>query len=552
FNIIDILKLVKKNQLRGDVVADIKIAGTYKKPVQNGRFEINSMSVAVNGKPLPDSYAKLLFKGSKSDIDSVIYTSSDLNEKTAITGFIKNGDKFLLDLNLKSNAKFNNVIRLLDSIAQSFGINDLKTISATGGIDADFKVNSDLKSVLSSGYLKVPSSSLRYGAYNLSVDNISADVSLENNDINIKNAGFSILGNPLKLTGTIMSDTTSDLKLTADNLSIKGLLGAAGQVSLLKENNINSGYISMVALVKGKLNSLKPDVSLNVDNVNVYNKPMKASVLMKKAFVKLLIDNEKINGDVDLNSLTLRLDGASVSVPSAKVLVDSKDINIKNSYVLLNNSRVDITGSVKDYTSENMLMDIKANGNLASSDVMAFVPKEIRSMFPYKGTLPLSFVAKGNQKTQDINLNIKASPQNYIQFADINLLKGKTAKIVTDMKISGDSLKFSNSGIYANDLKIASFDGGVSDLTSKQKLNINISVPQNVSFPIWGMGASNITANGLVNIGGTINSPIVSGKVNVGDISVRDLDFQMKNLVLNMNGTGIAGDAAADSMKFGG
>ena len=552
YTIIDIFNLIKKNKLKGDVFADIKIEGTSKKPLQSGRLEINSMSVAVDGTPLPESYLKLLFKGAKTDIDSIVYTSKDVNEKTVITGAVKSGNKSLVDLSLKSNVQFNNLIRLIDSIAQSFGKNDFKTISATGGIDANFKINSDLKQVNSSGYLKVIPSSLKYGQYNLSIDNISADISLENNDINIKDAGLSIMGNPLKLVGSIKSDSMTDLKLTANNLSLKGLLGAAGQLSLLKENNINSGTLSATALIKGKLNSIKPDVSLNVSNVNIYNKPMKAGVLLNRAFVKLLVDKDSMNGDVDVNSLALKLDGASISVPSAKVLMDTKDINIKNSYVLINNSRIDVTGSVKDYISEKMSIDIKAGGNIASADIMAFIPKEIRSMFPYNGSLPISFIATGNQKTQDISLNLTANPQNYIQFADINLLKGKTTKIVTDMKISGDNLKLYNSGIFAGALKIASFDGGVTNLSSKQRLNIDVSVPQNVSFPIWGMGASNITANGLVSISGTIDNPKVSGKVNIADISVKDMNFAMKNLVLNMNGTGIAGDATAESMKFDG
>ena len=552
YTIIDIFKLIKNNQLRADVFANIKVAGTFKHPIQNGTFEINSMSVAVNGKPLPESYAKLIFKGSKTDVNSVIYTSDDVNEKTVLSGFINFGKKAALDLNLKSNAKFNHIIRLIDSVLQSFGMNDLKTVSATGQIDADLKISSDLKEVNSSGYLKVNPSSLKYGLYNLSVDNIVADINLDNNDVNIKNAGFSVLGHPLKLAGTIKSDASADLKLTADNLSLKGLLGAAGQVALLKENSINSGSISAVAIVKGKLDSIKPDISLNVNNINIFNKPMKAYVVLNKALVKLLLDKEKINGDIDINALSLKMDGASVSVPSAKVVMDTKDINIKNSYVLINNSRVDVTGSVKDYMSQNMAMDIKAQGNLASADIMAFVPKELHSMFPYKGSMPISVIAAGNPKSQDVKFVLSANPKNYIQFADVNLLKGKTTKISADMKISGNNLKLSNSGIYANSLKVASFDGGISDLTSKQKLNLNISLPNNISFPIWGMGNSNITANGQVNILGAIDNPKVTGKVNISDLSVKEMNFAMKNLLLNLNGSGIAGAATADSLKFDG
>ena len=156
-NIIDIFETINKNGLKADINCDIKTSGTFKKPIQKGFFEVGNMTVLSQGKQLPKSHAKLIFKGSKTDIDSVFYTSFDTNEKTQLRGNIKSGKNRSVDLTLRSNAKFNNIIRLIDSIAQSFGKNDLKTITATGGIDADFNIKSDLKNITSTGHLKVPS-----------------------------------------------------------------------------------------------------------------------------------------------------------------------------------------------------------------------------------------------------------------------------------------------------------------------------------------------------------------------------------------------------------
>ena len=551
-NIIDIFETINKNGLKADLNCDIKTSGTLKRPVQNGFFEIGNMTVLSQGKQLPKSHAKLIFKGNKTDIDSVFYTSSDTNEKTQIIGNIKSGENRSLDITLRSNAKFNNIIRLIDSIAQSFGKNDLKTITATGGIDADFNLKSDLKSVTSKGYFKVPSASLSYALYNVSVNNINADVNMNDNNINIKNFGFSVMGHPLKAIGTISSDAVADLKIIADKLSIKGLVGVAGQVGLLKENNFNSGTLTLNAIIKGALTNIKPDIRLSANNIDIYNKPMKTKLTLSQALIKLILNKYTFNGDIEVNSLKLKQNLASVSIPKALINIDKNDINIKNSYVMFNNSKVNVSGNVKDYSNQNLNMDIAAKGDLASADVIAFVPKELKWMFTGKGLMPLNITAKGNDKVQHVTFDLGATPNGYVKILDIDKLKGKNTKIHTDIKIENNSALLENSGIFANTQCIATFDGGVKNL-SNPNLNIDISVPQNISFPIPGMGEhSNITANGLVNLGGNPMSPKLKGKVNISDLSIKDMDFALTNLIANLNGKGISGDGTADKMKFGG
>lgn len=549
-NIIDLFKTVNKNGFKADLNCDIKTSGTFKKPSQKGIFELAGMSVISDKKQLPESYVKLIFKGYKTDIDAIFYTSNDIEEKTHIIGNIQSGKTPSLNLNLRSNAKFNNVIRLIDSIAQSFGRNDFKTVTATGGVDADFNISSDLKTLTSSGYLKIAPSTLNYGLYNVSVKDINADIDLKNNNVDIKNIGFSVMGHPLRIVGKITSDAAADIKITADKLSLKGLAGAAGQVALLKENNFDSGTISLNALIKGALNEIKPDVTLSVNNVNIYNKTARVRLLLNQAIVKLLLTKETINGDVDINSLKIKNDTASVSVPKALVSVDKNDINIKNSSVMINNSKVDVTGAVKNYSNEKLNMDISAKGNLASTDVIAFVPKDLKWMFSGKGSMPLSITAKGNDKVQHLTFDLSATPNGYVRILDVNKLKGKNTKIHTDAKVENNSVNLVNSGVFANSERIATFDGGVKNL-SDPNLNINISVPQNISFPIPGMGEhSNISANGTVNLAGSPMNPKLKGKVNMSDLSVKEMNFALTNMVLNLNGEGISGDGTAEKMKF--
>ena len=274
--------------------------------------------------------------------------------------------------------------------------------------------------------------------------------------------------------------------------------------------------------------------------------------MLSNAIIKLLLNKENLSGDIDINSLKLKNDMSFVSIPKALVSMDKSDINIKNSYVMINNSKMDVKGSVKNYLNESLAIDISAKGNLASSDVIAFVPKELKWMFSGKGSMPLNITAKGNDKVQHLTFDLNATPSGYVRILDVDKLKGKNTRIYTDAKIENNSVALDNSGIYANSERLATFDGGVKNL-SNPNLNINISVGKNISFPIPGMGEhSNITANGAVNLTGSPMTPKLKGKVYIGDISVKDMNFALTNLVANLNGQGISGNGTADKIKFDG
>ena len=552
FNVIDIFENIKANKFQGNITADIKTSGNVNEPHLKGFFKIDGLTVAVDKKPLPKSFIVMNFKGQETDINSEFFTSTDKNEITSLQGGIKTGKNKNIDLTFKSNAKFENVINLIDSIATSFGVKDFNTLSATGGIDADFNIKSDLKKVNSNGYLKIVPSSLSYGLYNVKINNITADVNLANNNIDIKNSGFTIFGQPLNFSGTILSDTTTDLKLIADKLSLKGLLTAAGQLAILKENNINSGTISAKAILKGKLREIKPELSAKAENINIYNKPLQLRITLINTLAKFLYDGKAASGNVDVNTFAINYAGSKISLPKAHIEITPDEINIANAYLMLNNSRVNILGNIKDYMNSKMSIDISANGHLQSAGIASFLPKEFTSLISYKGKLPIKVSLKGNSKVQYIVADLSADPNNYIALVDVAALKGKSTKIHSNIEIIGDTLNLTNTTLSNGTTHLASAGGDITKLYSNPKLNINISIPNSVSFPIWGLKNSNITGNGNITVVGDITNPNMRGTVNLTNISDKDLDFAISDLVADLSGTILNGNATAKQFKFGG
>ncbi len=552
FNIIEILNSVKNNEFTSVLFADVKTSGVIQSPKIDGNIILSDLSVAVNGKKLPKSFIDIKFDGYKTFIDSTLYSSLDENEVTKLNGKLYGGKRPFIDVSFNSNAKFNNLFRLIDSIARTFGVKEFNSLSATGGIDASLKVKSDFKKVNSEGYLKIPNSSVFYGLYNLKIDDIKANISLDDNSINISDTGLSIFGQPLSLSGSILSDSTTDLSLLADKLSIKGILAACGQLAILKDNNIKSGSVSLKADVKGKLNSIKPEVVASIDALDVHNIPSQTSVLLNNANAFVNYDGKSASGELNIKNFGIVNPLANISIPTTKVLVDQKDISLKDSYIMFNNSKIDLSGAIYNYLSDKLRIDLKASGNIKSVDIASLLPVDFRKLISYKGELPLKIIVDGSSKVQNIKITLDANPENYIALVDLDLLKNKNTKIHSNIEIIGDSVNLTNTGISNDNSQITKVSGSINKLYTKPELMLNVSIPRLVSFPIWGIPNSNISAIGNVSVVGSALDPQMRGTVNVTDISMSDFLFKMSDLVVDLTGPILNGVASLKEFKVGG
>ncbi|MDR1168292.1 MAG: hypothetical protein LBK53_05305 [Heliobacteriaceae bacterium] len=324
-NVIDIFKAVYNSRLTADAKVDLKISGSAQEPDLNGSMDITNLSAAN----IPAGSAKMNFSGNKIALDTKIYTAK--NELTELLGNFRTGKKPHINLTCKSNAGLGSVLALAKNLAKSFGVNDLDTLSANGILDVDFNLKSDLKKIQSSGRFNVNSADLAYGLYNVAVKDINANVLLDNNKIDIKKAGLLIAGCPLKIYGTIDSGAAVDLNIIADKLRIKGLLAAAGQIQLLKENDFRSGDLSMNVSLKGRLDKISPNIKAVVNNLNVRNIPADTVLSLANANADFTAEGEKLNGLISLVQFNIINPSAKISAPSAKITIKNQDVNI-NAY----------------------------------------------------------------------------------------------------------------------------------------------------------------------------------------------------------------------------
>lgn len=549
-NLTDIFKAVHDNQLTADLNADIKTKGTFDDIHFDGTANISNMGVAVDGKKLPASNIDLTLKGNNINMYTKLYTAD--NELTELIGNFKTGKHPKIDLNCKSNAQFKSIIDMVDSIAKSFDYRDLDSLTATGGIDADFNIKSNLKTVESSGYFKIPDASLAYKLYNIVIDKIKADIDLSNNMIDIKNAGLTVLNHPLTIKGTITQDAAADLSIIADKLQLKGLLLAAGQMALLKENSINCGTISANILVKGKLDKILPKINIIIDNVDIKNIPSNTSIKAPKSVIDLETDGKTASGGINISDVKIVNPMAVVTAPSAKITIGEKDINIDSAYIMLDNSRIDISGKVSDYMTQNINIAVNAKGNLVASDLRSMIPADLRKEVTAKGSLPLTVSVNGNDKKQNITFSLDATPSSYLSVLNVDELKGKNTLVKGSINIDGDTLSLSDAGIFANNAGLLYLKGSVNDLYKTQKLNLNVNTPNKISFVIPGFKNSKVTAGGNINVTGNAANPYLNGNISIPSIKISDMLLTMDNMEVNLNGPVAKGSGTLEKFVSGG
>ena len=547
-DIIGILKGIYANNLTAKANADLTIAREGIK----GQAEVTNLSI-IN---LPPSFVKLKFKENSIDILSDIYTAK--SEVSKIDGIIKTGKNPDIDLNFKSKVEIANILKIVKDIAVIFDIKDLQTLTANGSLDANFNIKSNLKTVKSNGYLKIPSADVYYGLYKIGVDNINADVKLNNNNININNIGFSILNQPLKLYGTITSDAVSDLHLTAQDLSLKGLLVAVGQAALMKENQVNSGLISMKADVTGRLDKINPAVKVDLNNINIKNIPSNTTLRLPTTTVGITTDGKTFSGTAKSSNILIVNPCAKISAPQINATIKENEIDIAQTPVTVEKINFNVSGKIKNYLTEKIELNFATTGDIKSTlSGIADIAKQTLNL-NFATTESSAIVIPMFDKSKMTftgNIHITDSMMNPILNGTINIPSLEIPEIPVvmsgaDIKLNGHILKgsaavqkFASGGIeaqnltgdfslkgdnfYLNNLKGDAFDGKINGNIIYNITNAKTSVE---------MSGENMNAEKTVRGGVGIKNAI-SGTLNFNtklSLTVTDYNEMMKSLAGNL------------------
>ncbi len=386
FDIIPIFKSIYANQLTADIKGNITLDGTVEDINFDGTLSASNIGIAVDGKKLPPSTADITLKGNKINIYTKLYTGTQ--ELTEIVANLKTGKHPKIDLNCKSNAQFKSLIDMVDSIAKTFGYKELDTLSATGKIDADFTIKSNLKKTEATGYLRIPSASIAYKLYNFAIDKITANVEFPDFNVNLNGINYKDIP-----SNTTLHINGANIVKNIINVSNAKVINPAVTVSVPtakvtvtdKEININnaklvydvlnfdiSGVISdyLTKVIKLDLSAIsngEAHLKGSVKNYDTLDLNVSTPKTLSLPIPGLKNSNVKANADINISGNVSNpiLKGAvnipSLTIPDMLTKLEMLDIS-------LNGQILKGSGTLKKFTSGGIVAEnLGADFNLADN-----------------------------------------------------------------------------------------------------------------------------------------------------------------------------------------
>ncbi len=148
--------------------------------------------------------------------------------------------------------------------------------------------------------------------------------------------------------------------------------------------------------------------------------------------------------------------------------------------------------------------------------------------------------AKVTIKNSDINIH--AAP------VDVDIVKEKNLTVNSDLKLVKDTLKLSNTGVFAGSKTLAAMSGQVSNLSKIPVMNLNVSVPKEIELLVPGFAQSKMLLKANINVTGT--TPNLKGDIKIPVIEIPEAATQIDNLLISL--VDFSGKGTMSKLKSGG
>ena len=549
---IDPFKSMVKYNFYSDISADLKITESKNDGVNiKGIFDLKELNLKSGNTDTKGTYAKLKFNQNKIDVDSNLYLTK--NQKAQINANLEYGKKTDIDLKVKSDKlDLVHFINIAQALFNTFGMdNELNSLNVSGYISPNFEVKSDMKTLLSSGHIYLKDGKISHKSFPANISDIQSDIDLANNKITIKDTKALVNGQPVNVQGTITQDANCDLKINSQNLSLPSLFEIFADKTMKNTYNISSGILDFDVKIKGKLDKIMPEATAKISSLNLTDKINHYSVSSPKLDLKITTDLKTYKGNLTFDTTKLYLSDLKLTtlIKNLKLNFDEKDLTINPFDIDIQNSIFKTQGTVSNYMSD-MKFDISTSGNMSTTTLKTFIPKEFKSMISNSGSLPINANISGNMSEIGITAQVSANSTNYITPIHITQLKGKPTTLKADIKTKGNDLIINNITLDSGNTHFANVKGQILSYAGKNPIfkNLKINTPNSFSFSIPDMPNSLVTLTSDLTIGGTMNAPAIIGNINISQLNVPSFKLKGNNIAVNMTNSAIK--ASSNDIKI--
>ncbi len=536
-----------------NINTDIKLHARDKKFAYiSGKADIDNFKLKLGNKTLPPSFFHIVFDKNLAKLNSKFYTG--INEAADITADIKLSKPYKINMVCKCpKADIANLQKTIVPVLNLFKIkNNLSEFNVNGTLSADFKLQTDLKNILSNGSLKISNASIAHKSIPLKITSVNALIDFSNNAVNIKQSDMLVNNQPLQVKGSVDKNAVGDIVVTADNLDLNHIMNAFPLLKPEKNITVTSGKVSFSAKIKGQLNQIKPDIKVSINNFSAFETVKKIKISINELLLEASGTKDKYNGKAELknilavskiipnNTNSIKTDKLSVNIAKDKIQILPAKINAGNAKLML-------SGVVNNY-STSPAADILLQGTVDTALVKSFLPDN--GMLFSKGYLPLKALIKSKNDKTTLNIKILANPNNYITPVIVNSFDKVTTLTEIDAQLQASELCINNAVMYyagnTNSLlkeidtsvlkKAIIFKGKITNISSNpliEKLHIQLPSQLNVNIPQTKDGTVNLIADLILN--GSVNKPEAVGQIKLFNLSIPSIYAAARDAEINLN-----------------
>ena len=534
----------RKYNLKSNINSKLKIKQNKKddKILMDGFVNIEDTTVTLSGLQLPKSHFKLQANGTKANIDTNLFVTS--NEYLKLFGNIDYGKKPYIDLSLKSSkVHFSNLLNIARAYLDTVHIkNDINNIKASGYLFSNANLKTDFTDIISSGKIIVRNGNITDKNIGLLFNDIHANLFFDNNILKIVDTHIDVNKRPVEFSGKIDSNSIANFSIKGDKIPLPALYKAFAPKDVKQNYSLNSGFLTIDSKVTGEIKDIAAIFKADLDNLRISDNAGNFVLANKSLHCGVANYAGEIKGRLKNSGLNLTLPKTASIIKDDMLIadIDKGLINVNPSTVKINRtSAIKFNGTIKNYLSTPDIY-FTADGNAAASDLGMLLGRETMPYFEIKGNIPVK--AKFTSKNDNIKLvaQAKANNSNYITPVKINDLIGKQTIFQLRAEKKGNTLKLKRTGIFTKRAD-AKFDNNlaknmngakeiigikaiISNLNTEPFINLfKISIPQDLEGSICIFKKSKFKFGGRLFAFGKTSNPHINGRFELRNLTIPEI-----------------------------
>jgi len=559
--------------LKSDISSKINIRtkGKNNRLWAKGFLNIENTAVKLAGLQLPDSYFKLKANGYNADIDTNFYVTDA--EHINILGKIGYGKNPFLDCSLKSTKiHFNNLLKIAQAYLDTIHIkNDIAAMSASGYLYSNFNLKTDYDTITSNGKFIIRGGKINDNSIGLLFDDMNANLTFDDNMINVEKTHILINNRPLDISGVVDSNSNTKLNLTADKIPLAGLYMAFAPKEIKNAYKLGSGFLTAEAKMRGTIKNSSSIMRAKLEDLKITD-----------TAGKFVLNNDKANFGIANADGVIRgkfqNEGFKFTIPALKSVIkndllvanlDNKNINVEKSVIKINKkSAITVSGLVKKYLTDADTK-FRADGSLATSDIRMF----LASAAPYTeavGSIPVKAEFNSHGQKMKLISQIQTDLNSYITPVKIREFEGRPVLFQLIAVKNGNIAKIYRSGLFLRRAgakfadKLHSNMSGNKEILALRAVAINldtkpflslfkINIPKSLNGSICIFPKSQFNVSGNVYAYGNLNSPKINGNINIRNLVIPEIYTTVRDsaIALTTNGVkAVISDVRANGSDF--